>query len=61
MTLTTRLSLFFLTTLALILVGFSITLYLLARTYLHQQSEERLEAALNTLVAAIEVTPDGLE
>jgi signal transduction histidine kinase len=61
MTLSTRLSLFFLTTLALVLVGFSITLYLLARMYLHRQSEERLEAALNTLVAAVEVGPGGVE
>ena len=35
MTLTTRLSLFFLGVLALVLVGFSVTLYLAARTYLH--------------------------
>jgi HAMP domain-containing protein len=61
LTLTTRLSLFFLTTLALVLVGFSVTVYLLAGTYLHGQSDERLDAALNTLVAAIDVGPDGLE
>jgi len=61
LTLTTRLSLFFLTTLALVLVGFSVTLYLLAGTYLHGQSDERLDAALNTLVASIDVGRDGLE
>jgi heavy metal sensor kinase len=61
LTLTTRLSLFFLATLALVLGGFSTTLYFLARAYLHQQSEERLEAALNTLAAAAEVGPDGVE
>jgi len=61
MTLTNRLSLFFLATLALVLFGFSATLYFLARSYLDRQSEERLEAALNTLVAAVEFRPDGLE
>jgi heavy metal sensor kinase len=58
--LTTRLSLFFLTTLALVLVGFSVTLFLFVRLYLHRQSEERLDAALNALVAAVEIGPDGL-
>src|SRR5580700_7803388 len=61
MTVNNRLSLFFLTTLALVLLGFSVTLYFLARMYLHRQSEERLEGALNTLVAAVEVGPGGLE
>jgi heavy metal sensor kinase len=60
-TLTTRLSLFFLVTLAWVLVGFSTVLYFLARGHLHQQAEERLEAALNTLVAAAEVGQDGVE
>lgn len=61
MTLTTRLSLFFLGTLAVVLAGFSFGLYFLARGHLHQQLEERLEASLNTLVAAAEVGPEGLE
>lgn len=61
LTLTTRLSLFFLGTLAVVLIGFSVTLFVFAKVYLHRQSEERLEAALNTLVAAVEVTPDGVE
>jgi len=61
MTLTTRLSLFFLGALALVLAGFSTTLYLLARTYLHQQVEDRLEAGLETLVAAVEIDRDGLK
>lgn len=61
MTLTNRLLLFFLATLAVVLVGFSLTLYLLARTYLRRQADERLEAALNTLVAAVEVTAEGVE
>jgi signal transduction histidine kinase len=53
--------LFFLGTLAVVLVGFSITLYLLAKFHLHRQADERLESALNTLVAAAEVGPDGVE
>jgi heavy metal sensor kinase len=61
MTLTTRLSLFFLGALALVLAGFSTTLYVLARTYLNRQVENRLEAALDTLAAAVETGPDGLE
>jgi signal transduction histidine kinase len=60
-TLTARLLVLFLTTLALVLAGFSTSLYLLARTYLRQQAEERLEAALSTLVAAVDVGPDGVE
>jgi heavy metal sensor kinase len=59
--LTTRLLLFFLATLALVLAGFSTTLYFLASSHLHQQSEERLEAALNTLAAAAELAPEGVE
>ncbi len=61
MTLTTRLSLFFLGLLALVLAGFSLTLYVLARSYLHGQAEERLQAALDTLVAAAEIGPEGVE
>jgi heavy metal sensor kinase len=61
MTLTTRLSVFFLGALALVLIGFSATLLLLARAYLHRQVDDRLEAALNTLTAAAEIGPEGLE
>src|SRR5438552_17816261 len=53
--------LFFLGTLAVVLIGFSAAIYLFARAYLQQQADERLEAAANTLVAAVEVTPDGVE
>jgi heavy metal sensor kinase len=59
-TLTNRLLLFFLATLALVLGGFSATLILIVRMHLHRQSDERLEAALNALVAAIDIGPDGL-
>lgn len=61
MTLTARLSWFSLGALAAVLAGFSVSLYLLARTYLERQAEDRLEATLNTLVAAAEVGPGGVE
>jgi heavy metal sensor kinase len=60
-TLTTRLSLFFLGALGVVLAGFSVGLYLLADAHLHRQVDERLEAALHTLVAAVEVRPDCVE
>jgi heavy metal sensor kinase len=59
--LASRLSLFFQVLLALVLVGFSATLYLLAHSYLHGQAEERLQAAVNTLIAAVEIREDGVE
>jgi heavy metal sensor kinase len=61
MTLVTRLSAFFLAALALVLVGFSASLYLLARVYLERQVDDRLAGALQTLTAAAEFDPDGLE
>jgi two-component system, OmpR family, sensor kinase len=61
MRLSTRLSVFFLTAIALVLLGFSIGLFALASRYLHRQVDERLDAALNTLAAAAEVTPAGVE
>jgi two-component system, OmpR family, sensor kinase len=61
MRLTNRLTLFFLGLLALVLAGFSTTLYVLTRAYLHGQADERLTAALDTLTAAAEVGPDGVE
>jgi signal transduction histidine kinase len=54
-------SAFFLGALAVVLVGFSAALYLLARTYLDRQAEERLTAALDTLAAAAESESDGLD
>ena len=61
MNLTNRLSLFFLTSLAAVLVGFSVTLYALASRYLHAQADQRLEAAIETLVASTEVFPDRID
>jgi heavy metal sensor kinase len=60
-TLTTRLSVFFLVMLGLVLAGFSAATYVLARAYLRHQTADRLQAALNTLVAAVEIGPDGVE
>jgi heavy metal sensor kinase len=59
--LTTRLSLFFLTALALVLLGFSSTLYLLARSYLHYQAKERLQLSMQTLATAMEDHDNGVE
>jgi heavy metal sensor kinase len=61
MTLTTRLSSFFLSALAAVLAAFSVALYLLADRYLYRQLNDRLEAAARTLAAAVEVEPDGVE
>lgn len=61
MSITNRLSLFFLAALGLVLAGFSLTLYLLASAHLHQQGDHRLNAAMQTLVAAIEVHPGDVE
>src|SRR4051794_27615945 len=61
MSLATRLSAFFLIALALVLAGFSGSLYLLARTYLVTQLDERLQQALDTLEASVDIEPGGLE
>ncbi len=61
MTLTTRLLTFSLATLGLVLAGFSAALWFLARDYLGREADARLEAAANTLVAACEVGPPGVE
>jgi heavy metal sensor kinase len=56
-----RLSAFFLGMLALVLAGFSASLYLLACVYLYRQSDERLRGGLDILAACVEVEVDGLE
>ena len=61
MTLTNRLTLFFLAALGLVLAAFSGTTYILARTHLMRQVNDRATATLDTLVAAAEVEDDGLE
>src|SRR5262249_41335178 len=59
MSLAARLSTFFLVALALVLGGFSVSLFLLARAYLHRQAEQRLQAAVDALAAASEAD-DGV-
>lgn len=61
MSLSNRLTVFFLACLAVVLAGFSGTLYVLARTHLFEQLEARAAATMDTLVAAAEVEPDGLD
>jgi signal transduction histidine kinase len=61
LTLTTRLLVFFQSMLAMVLIGFSVALYLLANQFLYRQASERLDAILNTLSAAVEVGPEGVE
>ncbi len=61
MSLTTRLSAYFLTTLAVVLLGFSLVLYLLVRRHLVDQSNQRLQMAMQTILAAVEVHADDVE
>ncbi|MBY0455719.1 MAG: HAMP domain-containing histidine kinase [Gemmataceae bacterium] len=61
MTLTSRLSLFFLSALAAVLVGFSAALYSLADWHLNRQLDDQLADATRTLASAAEVEPDGVE
>lgn len=59
--LSTRLTLFFLAAHAIVLVSFSVSLYAIAAKYLQRQADERVESAINTLVAAAEIGPAGVE
>ena len=61
MTLTNRLLLFFVGTLVVVLASFSAGVYTLARHHLNARVDDRLDAAIRTLVAAAEVGPDGVE
>ncbi|MDB5353043.1 MAG: signal transduction histidine kinase [Planctomycetota bacterium] len=61
MSLTTRLSAFFLAALAMVLVGFSAGLYLLANDHLRRVVDERLDTSLTTLAAAAEIGAEGVE
>lgn len=61
MSLSGRLSAFFLAALAAVLLGFSTALFLLASRYLNRQVADRLETALDTLVAAAEIDARGVE
>jgi heavy metal sensor kinase len=61
MSLTDRVSAFFLGALAVVLAGSGIAVYALTATYFNRRAEERLTAALDTLSAAAEVNPPGVE
>lgn len=61
MSLTTRLSAYFLTALAVVLLGFSLVLFLLVRNHLVDHANQRLELALQAIIAAVEVHADDVE
>ena len=61
MTLTTRLSLFFLASLAVVLVAFSAALYFLADRHLTRQLDDQLHSATRALASAAEIEPEGVE
>jgi len=61
MTLTNRLTLFFLVSEACLLIVVSVAVYVLTRTHLLQQLNDRGSSTLDTLMAATEIEADGLE
>lgn len=61
MSISSRLSLFFLLALGVVLAGFSVTLYGLASWHLHSQLERQLDSAMHVLIAAIEVHPEDVQ
>lgn len=61
MTLTTRLLMFFVGTLAIVLVGFSVTVYVLASNYLFWHADEGLETALNDLAKSAVIANGRIE
>ncbi|WZO97535.1 HAMP domain-containing sensor histidine kinase [Isosphaeraceae bacterium EP7] len=61
MSLTGRFSALVLAAIGVVLVGFSTALFLAARVYLDHQMGDRLASALDILVAAAEVHPNGVE
>jgi heavy metal sensor kinase len=61
MSLTARLSAFFLGGLGIVLAGFSICIYLIANDYLERRERDRMQATRDALRSMVEVDPDGLE
>ena len=61
MSITNRVSIFFLVAMAVVLVGFSTTMYVLAKWHLETQDDRHIESALNVLIAAIEIHPDDVQ
>ncbi len=60
MTLTTRLSAFFLATLACVLTGFAVCVFWLAHGQLEHDVDDRLETTFDTLISAAEVTREDV-
>jgi signal transduction histidine kinase len=60
MRLGTRLTVYYVSSIAVVLAGFSIALFAMASKHLYRQVDERIESALNTLVAAAEIGPEGV-
>ena len=61
MSLAARVSAFFLATLALVLAGVSVTLFLLTSAHLHRDLDERLGLALDSLATSVDVDPGRVE
>lgn len=61
MKLATRISLFFLAALAFVLIGFSGSIYWLVQSHLYYQLDDNSSDALDSLAAAVESGPNGLE
>ena len=60
MRLGTRLTVFYVSAIAVVLAAFSVVLFAMAAKHLYRQADERLESALNTLAAAAETEPSGV-
>jgi signal transduction histidine kinase len=60
-TLTNRLSAFFLGALAVVLVGFSVALFLLARAAAYRDLDRRVQGAIDAMSSAVEVKPNGVD
>jgi signal transduction histidine kinase len=61
MTLTNRVSAFFLGWLALSFAGFALAIYLVARADLYGRAEDRLQTTIDAMIAATDIEPDGIE
>jgi heavy metal sensor kinase len=61
MSLAARVCGFFLATLAVVLAGVSVTLYLLSSAHLHRDLDERLGLALDTITTSVDVDPGRVE
>jgi two-component system, OmpR family, sensor kinase len=55
-----RLTVYYVSSIAVILAGFSVALYAVVAKHLYGQVDERIESALNTLAAAAEIGPEGV-